>query len=130
TSPDGTSIGFQRSGRGTPLLLVHGTTADHSRWSAISPSFERHFTVYTMDRRGRGASGDASEYHLLREAEDIAAVIEAIGEPVHLLGHSYGALCCLEAAPLTDKVSKLILYEPPLPSDAPFYPTGVPERLQ
>jgi hypothetical protein len=33
---------------------------------------------------------------------------------VFVLGHSLGALCALEAALLTDKISKLVLYEPPL----------------
>jgi pimeloyl-ACP methyl ester carboxylesterase len=130
TSSDGTVIGFQRSGAGQPLLLVHGTTADHRRWATISPHFEQHFTVYAMDRRGRGASSDSPDYDLMREAEDVAAVVEAIGEPVFILGHSYGGLCSLEAALLTDKVSRLILYEPPIPTGLPIYPPGIPDRMQ
>lgn len=130
TSKDGTVIGFWKKGTGSPLLLVHGTTADHSRWSPISPRLEQHFTVYTMDRRGRGGSGDSPAYDIMREAEDIAAVVEAIGEPVFLLGHSYGGVCSLEASLLTDKVSRLILYEPPIPTGLPMYPPGVPDRIQ
>jgi len=130
TSHDGTPIAYYCSGSGPPLVLVHGTTADHSRWSPISPRFEQHFTVYAMDRRGRGGSGDAPDYDMLREAEDVAAVVEAIGEPVFLLGHSYGAVCSLEAARLTDKVSRLILYEPPIPTGLPQYPPGVPNQIQ
>ena len=80
-SKDGTVIGFRRSGSGPPLLLVHGTTADHSRWSPISPRFEQHFTVYAIDRHGRGESGDSPDYDIMREVEDVAAVVEAIGEP-------------------------------------------------
>jgi pimeloyl-ACP methyl ester carboxylesterase len=30
------------------------------------------------------------------------------------LGHSYGGMCALEAALLTDRIGKLILYEPPM----------------
>ena len=130
TSRDGTIIGFQQSGAGQPLLLVHGTTADHSRWSPISPRLEQHFSVYAMDRRGRGGSGDSPDYDMMREAEDVAAVVEAIGEPVFLLGHSYGAVCSLEASLLTDKVSRLILYEPNIPTGLPLYPPGVPDRIQ
>lgn len=66
----------------------------------------------------------------MREAEDVAAVVEAIGEPVFVLGHSYGALCSLEATLLTNKVSRLILYEPPIPTGLPMYPPGVPNRMQ
>lgn len=129
-SEDGTAIGFWKSGSGPPLLLVHGTTADHSRWSPVLPRFEQHFTVYTMDRRGRGGSSDSPDYDIMREAEDVAAVVEAIGEPVFLLGHSYGGVCSLEASLLTGLVSRLILYEPPVPTGIPMYPAGVPDRIQ
>lgn len=129
-SKDGTIIGFWKSGTGPPLLLVHGTTADHSRWSPILPRFEQDFTVYTMDRRGRGGSGDSPGYDIIREAEDVAAVVEAIGDPVFVLGHSYGGVCSLEASLLTDKVNRLILYEPPIPTGLPQYQPGVPDRIQ
>jgi len=133
-SNDGPVIGFYRSGSGRPLLLVHGGTADHRRWSPITPRFEQHFTVYAMDRRGRGGSGDSADYDIMREAEDVAAVAEEacaqVGEPVSILGHSYGGLCSLEAALRTDKVCQLILYEPPLPVGLPMYPPDFPDRMQ
>jgi pimeloyl-ACP methyl ester carboxylesterase len=41
--------------------------------------------------------------------------MDSNGEPVNLLGHSYGAICALEAATLTPHhVDRLILYEPPI----------------
>lgn len=129
-SRDGTRIAYWRSGSGPPLLLVHGTTADHTRWARLLPNLEQHFTVHAMDRRGRGGSGDAAGYAIEREFEDVAAVIEAIGEPVFLLGHSYGAICSLEASLLTDKIRRLILYEPPIPTGGPIYPPGALERIQ
>jgi pimeloyl-ACP methyl ester carboxylesterase len=129
-SKDGTTITYFKNGSGPSLLLVHGTTADHSRWASISPRFEGQFTVYIMDRRGRGESGDSPYYDIMLEAEDVAAVIEAIGEPVFLLGHSYGGICCLEASLLTDKVSRLILYEPPIPTGLSLYPPTLPDRIQ
>jgi len=67
-----------------------------------------------MDRRGHGMSGDSLEYTLQREAEDVAAVVNSQPGPLFLLGHSYGGICLLEATFLTDKISKLVLYEPPL----------------
>lgn len=130
TSRDGTVIGYRRSGVGRPLLLVHGSTADHRRWSAVLPQFEQHFTVHAMDRRGRGASGDSPDYDIMREAEDVAAVVERIGAEVSVLAHSYGALCSLEAALLTDKMGRLILYEPPLPTGLPMYAPDFPDRMQ
>lgn len=130
TSRDGTTIGYKRIGSGRPLLLIHGTTADHRRWDAISSRLEEHFTVFAVDRRGRGSSGDSPNYALMREAEDTAAVIEVIGEPAFVLGHSYGAVVGLEAAVLTDQIARLILYEPDLPSDETAFPPGVTERMQ
>jgi pimeloyl-ACP methyl ester carboxylesterase len=112
TSTDGTTIAFRRTGTGPPLLLIHGATADHTTtWRLVLRELERHFTVVALDRRGRGRSGDAPAYDLQREAEDVAAVIDAIGEPVNVLGHSFGALAAIEAALLTPNVRKLILYE-------------------
>jgi pimeloyl-ACP methyl ester carboxylesterase len=67
-----------------------------------------------MDRRGRGASGDSVDYSLLKEAEDVAAIVNSRPDPVFVLGHSYGAVSALEAAFLTRHIAKLMLYEPPL----------------
>ncbi len=127
-SRDGTRIAFERSGAGPPLVLVHGTLSARNRWALILPALEEHFTVYAIDRRGRGGSGDADTYTLEREFEDIAAVVDSIGERVHLLGHSHGGICVLEAALLTPNLRSLIAYEP-APSQHPF-PPGIVARLQ
>ena len=131
TSRDGTVLSVHTSGAGPPLLLVHGTTADHTRWHGISPRLERHFTVYAMNRRGRGGSGDVEgTYEIDREFEDVAAVVDAIGGPVAVLGHSYGAVCSLGASVLTNRIARMVLYEPPIPTGLPMYPPGVPDRMQ
>jgi pimeloyl-ACP methyl ester carboxylesterase len=130
-SPDGTPIAYARSGMGPPLVLVHGTSATSTRWTPILPALEQHFSVYAIDRRGRGESGDNDNYAIQREFEDIAAVVDSIGEPTILLGHSFGALCALEAALLTRNLHKLVLYEPPIPtSSLMINPEGVIDRLQ
>ncbi|HSD58835.1 MAG TPA: alpha/beta hydrolase [Methanotrichaceae archaeon] len=129
-SKDGTLIAYERSGTGSALVLVHGTTADHTRWASVLPMLEQKFTVYAVDRRGRGQSGDSAIYSLEREYEDIAAVVNSIREPVNLLGHSYGALCCLEAALRVTNLNKLILYEPAIWVGAHFYPPGTREKIQ
>ncbi len=118
-SRDGTPIAYWRSGNGPGLVLVHGTTADHSRWETVLPLLEPHVTVYAVDRRGRGASGDGTDYSIEDEFADVAAVVDAVGGPVDLLGHSYGALCALEATMLTAGVRRLVLYEPPVGPVAP-----------
>jgi len=129
-SRDGTRIAYERSGEGPPLVLVHGTGADHSYWSHLVPSLSRYFTVYAVDRRGRGQSGDARPYSIQREFEDIAALVDSIPGTVDLLGHSYGALCSLEAALLTERVHRLALYEPPVYTTVELsYPPDILERF-
>jgi pimeloyl-ACP methyl ester carboxylesterase len=118
-SKDGVRIAYARSGEGPPLLLIHGTTADHHRWQPVLSDLERHFTVYAMDRRGRGGSSDAPDYDVAREVEDVVAMIETIGGRVSVIGHSYGAICALEATLLTPSIGKLVLYGPPIPAQDP-----------
>jgi pimeloyl-ACP methyl ester carboxylesterase len=131
TSPDGTHISYHRSGAGQPLVLVAGTGAANPKAWPVFTALEQHFTVYTVDRRGHGSSGDSPIYSIEREFEDIAAVVDDIGEPVSVLGHSFGGLCALEAALLTPNIRKLILYEgfPNPYAGSPFYPDGFLRRL-
>lgn len=130
TTGGGTPLAYWRYGKGPPLVLVHGTAADHSRWSPVRPALEERFTVYAIDRRGRGGSGDSDDYAVAREFEDVAAVVDSIGESVNLLGHSYGALLALEAALLTRNVRKLVLYDPGIEvGEEEIYPHEVVERL-
>lgn len=132
TSHDGTPIAYYRSGAGSPLILVHGSgSANPTAWTAVLPALEAHFSVYGVDRRGYRESGDSPTYALAREVEDIAALVEAMEQPAALLGHSFGALCVLEAALLTQNLRKLILYEPAIPLPGiPIYPDGFIDRLQ
>lgn len=130
-SRDGTRIAYRRSGAGPPLLLVHGMVADHSTtWRFVLPELEQHFTVYSMDRRGRGGSGDSPAHELEREAEDVAAAVDSIGQPVKVLGHSYGGLCVLEAALLTANLHRLIIYEGVALHGADVFSPGAADRLQ
>jgi pimeloyl-ACP methyl ester carboxylesterase len=134
-SRDGTSIAYWTTGEGPPLVLVHGAVADHRRWRPLLPYLEPHTCVHALDRRGRGASGDAPDYELAREFEDVAAVVDAVaeasGSAVDLYGHSFGGLCAYGAATRTANVRRLVLYEgwPPRDPAARELPAGVGERL-
>ena len=134
-SRDGTEIAVWTSGHGPPLVLVHGAVADHTRWRPLLPHLEPHVTVHAMDRRGRGASGDAPGYAIEREFEDVAAVVDAVadasGSAADLYGHSFGGLCAFGGATLTTGVGRLVLYEgwPPADARARELPPGVGGRL-
>jgi pimeloyl-ACP methyl ester carboxylesterase len=71
-STDQTVIAYNKTGTGTPLVMVHGTNGSYTHWNLALPQLSQHFTVYAMERRGRGASGDAPTYTIEREFEDVA----------------------------------------------------------
>ena len=115
-SADSTPIAVWVRGNGPPLVMVHGSIADHTTFDGFVDLLGRHLTTYALDRRGFGASGDTAEYAIERDFEDVAAVVDAVaartGGPVALWGHSYGANCAMGGAARTANVSHLILYEP------------------
>src|SRR5918999_1106339 len=116
-SPAGVTVSYDNYGEGPPLVLVHGSFSDHkTNWEFVKPVFETQFTVYAIARRGRGETDSTKGHSLEDESRDVVAVIQSIGEPVFLLGHSYGAHTALAAAAqVPDRVRKLVLYEPAWP---------------
>ncbi len=136
-SADDTPIAVVRSGApaGPPLLLVHGTAADHTTFRVVGPMLGRTFDVYAMDRRGRGASGDTAPYAIEREFEDVAAVADAIARLRYLpttdvVGHSFGGRCALGAALLTESVGRVVSYEgAPTPPGERYGDPGLVDEL-
>ena len=119
-SADGTRISFRRLGTGPALVLVHGSVSTHTDWMRVAKLLAARFTCFVMDRRSHAHSGSGnSEYSIEREYEDIRAVLAAAGPDAILAGHSFGAICAMGAA-LLQPVSKLVLYEPPLPVGGPI----------
>jgi pimeloyl-ACP methyl ester carboxylesterase len=136
-SRDGTRIAvFGRiSHDGPPIVLVHGTSGDHTTFRVVGPRLVDTFAVHAIDRRGRGASGDTFPYAIEREFEDVAAVADAVandhGGPVGLVGHSYGGRAALGAALLTDAIGRVVCYEgAPTPPGASYHPAGIEDRLR
>jgi pimeloyl-ACP methyl ester carboxylesterase len=114
-SKDGTPIAFERTGQGSPLILVDGALC----YRAMGPSgplaklLAPHFTVFTYDRRGRGDSGDTAPYAVEREVEDLEALVTEAGGAAFVWGVSSGAALALEAANRLTGIKKLALYEAP-----------------
>ncbi|MBA3635344.1 MAG: alpha/beta hydrolase [Rubrobacteraceae bacterium] len=116
-SRDGTTIAFDRSGDGPPVIVVGGATCDRAMTRPLAEELAKHFTVINYDRRGRGDSGDIAPYAVEREVEDIVALIAEAGGTASVYGHSSGAGLALHAAAHGLPITRLVLHEPPYVSD-------------
>ncbi|MEV4147158.1 alpha/beta hydrolase [Amycolatopsis sp. NPDC049691] len=117
TSADGTTIFFEQRGDGPPVILVGGAFNDRTTTVGLAEVLAGDFTTIVYDRRGRGDSGDAPEYAVEREIEDLAALIAHVGGTASVFGHSSGAVLALEAAAAGIGIERVVAYEPPYATD-------------
>ena len=144
-STDGTPIAVFSSGPadGPPLVMVHGAAADHTTFRVLGPLLAQRYRIHTVDRRGRGASGDGGrgasgrgpQYAIEREFEDLAAVVEAAatetGRRVDVFGHSYGGRIALGAALISEAIGRVVCYEgAPTPSGLSYHDPETERRLE
>jgi pimeloyl-ACP methyl ester carboxylesterase len=115
TSADGTTIAYDRLGRGDRVILVGGALCDRHALRPLADVLARDFDVITYDRRGRGASGDSTPYSVEREVEDIEALLN--GRSAAIYGHSSGAGLAAIAASSGLPFTKVALHEPPYGPD-------------
>jgi pimeloyl-ACP methyl ester carboxylesterase len=128
-SPDRTRVACHVSGTGPGVLLLHGAMMDAGSWGAVRARLERTHTVYALDRRGHGGTGDPGVHDMHREVEDVRAVLAGIGKPAVLVGQSSGALLALHVLAGTD-AGAAVLYEPPCLNGAPHAVPDLPARLE
>lgn len=112
-SRDGTTIAFDRSGDGPPVIVVGGATCDRAMTRPLAEGLAKHFTVINYDRRGD--SDDKAPHAVEREVEDIVALIA--GGTASVYGHSSGASLALYAAAHGLPITRLVLHEPPYVPD-------------
>lgn len=114
TSKDGTTIGYQQTGHGPGLVILHGAMQSALSQGQLAEALAPYYTVILPDRRGRPLSGGyGPDYTIQREVEDLAAVLEKTGT-AYVFGISSGALIALEAALHLSSIKKLAIFEPPL----------------
>ncbi|MCP4601126.1 MAG: alpha/beta hydrolase [Proteobacteria bacterium] len=98
----------------TPILCVHGLTANHRSFDSIAGALSPKFKVIAFDLRGRGLSdkpntGYSIEHHVL----DIKALMDDLNlDRSVLMGHSLGAAVVASfAAAHPKRVEKAILID-------------------
>jgi pimeloyl-ACP methyl ester carboxylesterase len=95
-------LGFDRSGSGEPLLLIHGLGVTRRCWDPIVPALESRHEVLRHDLPGFGESAPLPD-GVPCSADGFADALEreldalGIGQP-HVVGHSMGGWIALELA--------------------------------
>lgn len=131
TSKDGTTIVYDRSGEGPPIVLVTGALSDRSDQTFLADQLASNFTVFNYDRRGRGPSGDTQPYAVEKEIDDMEAVVAAAGGEARLFGSSGGAVLSVLAASAGLPITMLALWEPPyMPEGMPTPPPDHVDQLE
>ena len=94
-------IDYCEEGTGPTIVFVPGSWATMSAWRGVIEALEGRFRTVTTSLPGYGGTRECraqTNASLDRQAEIVEAVIRRAGGPVHLVGHSYGGLVCLDVA--------------------------------
>jgi pimeloyl-ACP methyl ester carboxylesterase len=114
------SIHYIDVGKGDPVVFVHGGIGDYRTWGAQMDSFTKNYRVIAYSRRfafpNKQIINDSADYSVTPHSKDLAEFIKALNlEPVHLVGHSYGAFTALLTTMAhPELVRSLTLGEPPV----------------
>jgi len=109
----GHRISYVESGRGPLIVLVHGFTGNKETWLPLIRELRHDFRLVALDLPGWNASQRVAgaNYGVAAQAERVAAFIDALDQPLVLLGgHSMGGhIAGLVAADHPERVPRLLL---------------------
>jgi pimeloyl-ACP methyl ester carboxylesterase len=99
----------ETTGRGEPVVLVHGWGVDRRMWAHQLPMLRKRFRVITYDRRGFGQSTCTAD--LEQESDDLEAILAYLRvQRVALVGMSQGGRVAIRlASSHPERVSALVL---------------------
>lgn len=99
---NGIQLAYDRRGKGTPLVLVHGYPLDHHLWDGIAPLLEDTFDLILPDLRGFGSSTTVDSFYAMEDfASDIAGLLDQLNiQETAIAGHSMGGYVALAFARL------------------------------
>lgn len=85
-------------GEGPALLLLPGSFGTGSGWKAVTDQLTRRHRIVTTSLLGYGATAERRSLGnttMHQQTELIDRILERIGEPAHVVGHSFGGLAAL-----------------------------------
>src|SRR5687767_12294287 len=98
------------------VVLLHCSGSSGAQWRSLEAKIGGRYRVLAPDLLGYGSNAAWSaqgEFSLSREAAAIRRMIGRLGEPVHLVGHSYGGAVALHIARTRPElIRSLTLIEP------------------
>jgi len=102
---NGIQLAYDRRGKGTPLVLLHGYPLDHHLWDEVVPLLEDTFDLILPDLRGFGGSSTVDSFYAMEDyASDIAELLDQLGiQQTAIAGHSMGGYVALAFARLFPK---------------------------
>ncbi len=113
---NGINIHYLRTGGSkSPLILLHGLTANGACWTALAHALEGEYDVIMPDARGHGKSSVPDYgYRYEDHANDVVGLIKALRiPPPVLIGHSMGGMTAAVVASRSQKLIRgLILADP------------------
>ena len=119
---NGIQLAYERRGKGTPLVLLHGYPLDHHLWDEVLPLLEGTFDIILPDLRGFGESTTVDSTSSMDEyASDIVGLLDQLNiQKTAIVGHSMGGYVALALTRLyPDRVSGLGLVSSQVLSDPP-----------
>ena len=127
---NGDSLHYLDIGEGEPIVFVHGGIGDYRSWTGQLDTFSTNYRVIAYSRRyaypNRQDYPDSPDVTGDLHAADLVEQIKKLDiAPVHLVGHSYGALTSfLATLKEPDLVRSLTLGEPPVWPVLAYDPDG------
>jgi pimeloyl-ACP methyl ester carboxylesterase len=114
------AIDFDEQGSGpTTLVFVPGSFSTGAAWRPVIRALAGSYRIVTTSLLGYGATAERRSPQNLsieREVDVLDAVLQRVGEPAHLIGHSFGAVVALAwAMRTTVGPLSLTVIEPPAP---------------
>jgi pimeloyl-ACP methyl ester carboxylesterase len=121
-SVNGIELAYERHGKGTPLVLLHGYPLDHHLWDEVAPLLKDTFDLIIPDLRGFGESTTVNAVYTMNDfASDVAGLLDQLGiQRAAIAGHSMGGYVALAFARLyPERVSGLALVSSQVFADPP-----------